>query len=217
MNTTAQATISLVVADDHAVVRSGLRLLLDAEPDFEVLDEAGDVDGARRKLAEHRPDVLVLDLNMPGEPTLPALDGLAAVSPDTRVVVLTMFNEPVFAREALRAGAAAFVLKHAADADLVKAVRIAAGGGRYVQPELAGDVLLAEESSSRGGGSLTPREQEVLALLAMGHTNGEVAEQLCISVRTAETHRANIHTKLGVSGRSDLVRYALEQGLIGRA
>jgi two-component system, NarL family, response regulator NreC len=215
MTITTQGTISLVVADDHAVVRSGLCLLLDVEPDFAVVDEAGDVQGARDKLAEHRPDVLVLDLNMPGEPTLPALDSLAEASPDTRVVVLTMFNEPVFAREALRAGASAFVLKHAADGDLVKAVRIAAAGGRYVQPELAGDLLLEDDSGS-GSGPLTPREREVLGLLALGHTNGEVADRLCISVRTAETHRANIHTKLGATGRADLVRYALEQGLIGR-
>ena len=214
--TTAQATITLVVADDHAVVRSGLRLLLDAEPDFEVVGEAGDVEDARREVAARRPDVLVLDLNMPGEPTLPALASLAEVSPGTRVVILTMFNEPVFAREALRAGAAAFVLKHAADVDLVKAVRTAAAGGRYVQPELAGDLLDAEAPAAGADGALTPREHEVLELLAMGHTNGEVAARLCISVRTVETHRANIQHKLGVSSRSDLVLYALENGLIGR-
>jgi two-component system response regulator NreC len=127
-----------------------------------------------------------------------------------------MFNEPVFAREALRAGAAAFVLKHAADADLVKAVRIAAAGGRYVQPELAGDLLDTAAPSGQGDGTLTRREQQVLELLAMGHTNGEVADRLCISVRTVETHRANIQHKLDVSSRSDLVRYALESGLIGR-
>jgi two-component system response regulator NreC len=211
-----QSTITLVVADDHAVVRSGLRLLLDAEPDFEVVGEAGDVEGARRKLAAHKPDVLVLDLNMPGEPTLPSLGGLAEASPGTRVVVLTMFNEPVFAREALRAGASAFVLKHAADADLVKAIRLAAGGGRYVQPELAGELLDEEGISAAADGPLTPREHEVLELLAMGHTNAEVASRLCISVRTVETHRAHIQRKLAISTRSDLVRYAFEQGLIGR-
>ena len=210
----AQATITVVIADDHAVVRSGLRLLLDAEPDFAVVGEAGDVEEARRQVADHQPDVLVLDLNMPGEPTLPALSSFADESPGTRVVILTMFNEPVFAREALRAGAAAFVLKHAADADLVKAVRTAAAGGRYVQAELAGDLLDADEP--QGDGRLTPREQEVLELLAMGHTNGQVAERLCISVRTVETHRSNIQHKLGVSSRSDLVLYALENGLIGR-
>lgn len=210
----AQATITVVIADDHAVVRSGLRLLLDAEPDFAVVGEAGDVEEARRQVAAHQPSVLVLDLNMPGEPTLPALSSFAEESPGTRVVILTMFNEPVFAREALRAGAAAFVLKHAADADLVKAVRTAAAGGRYVQAELAGELLDADEP--RGDGRLTPREQEVLELLAMGHTNGQIAERLCISVRTVETHRANIQHKLGVSSRSDLVLYALENGLIGR-
>ena len=210
----AQATITVVIADDHAVVRSGLRLLLDAEPDFAVVGEAGNVEEARRQVADHRPHVLVLDLNMPGEPTLPTLTSIVEASPGTRVVVLTMFNEPVFAREALRAGAAAFVLKHAADVDLVKAVRTAAAGGRYVQPELAGDLLDADES--HGDGPLTPREQEVLQLLAMGHTNGQVGERLSISVRTVETHRANIQNKLGVSSRSDLVLYALQSGLIGR-
>ena len=212
--TTTQATITVVIADDHAVVRSGLRLLLDAEPDFEVVGEAGDMNTARQQVAAHRPDVLVLDLQMPGEPTLPALATLAEESPGTRVVILTMFNEPVFAREALRAGAAGFVLKHAADVDLVKAVRTAASGRRYVQAELAGDLLDADEPEDDG--PLTPREQEVLELLAMGHTNGQVAERLCISVRTVETHRANIQHKLGVSNRSDLVLYALENGLIGR-
>src|SRR5687767_8890317 len=171
--TTAQRTITVVIADDHAVVRSGLRLLLDAEADFEVVGEAGDVAEARNRLAEHEPDVLVLDLNMPGEPTLPAIASLAEASPGTRVVILTMFNEPVFAREALRAGAAGFVLKHAADADLVKAVRVAAAGGRYVQPELAGDLLDSDDDDGR----LTAREQEVLRLLAMGHTNAEAADQ----------------------------------------
>lgn len=212
--TIAQGTITLVIADDHAVVRSGLRLLLDSEPDFEVVDEAGDVDEALSRVRAHRPDVLVLDLNMPGDPTLPALGRLTEASPGTRVVVLTMFNEPVFAREALRAGAAGFVLKHAADVDLVKAVRTAAAGGRYVQPELAGDLLDADDASA--GGPLTPREQEVLELLAMGHTNSQVGERLGISVRTVETHRANIQHKLGVSNRSDLVLFAFENGLIGR-
>lgn len=214
--TIAQTTITVVVADDHAVVRSGLRLLLDAEADFEVVGEAGDVTDARRRVGAHKPDVLLLDLNMPGEPTLPAIADLVAASPHTRVVVLTMFNEPVFAREALRAGAAGFVLKHAADADLVKAVRTAAAGGRYVQPELAGDLLDAGGAGGSADGPLTAREQEVLSLLALGNTNAEVAEELCISVRTVETHRANIQHKLDLSSRSDLVRYAFEHGLIGR-
>jgi two-component system response regulator NreC len=214
--TTAHATVTVVVADDHTVVRSGLRMLLDAEPGFQVVGEAGDVDGARRKLLAHKPDVLVLDLNMPGDPTLPALASLAEASPGTRVVILTMFNEPVFAREALRAGAAGFVLKHAADADLVNAIRAAAGGGRYVQAELAG-ALLQDDGADAGATPLTRREREVLSLLAVGHTNAEAAEQLCISVRTVETHRANIQQKLDLSSRSDLVRYAFEHDIVHRS
>lgn len=188
-------------------------MVLESEPDLEVVGEAGDVRGAVEAVAAHQPGVLVLDLNMPGEPTLPAMTRLRQVSPGTRVVILTMHNEPVFAREALRAGAAGFVLKQAADGELVKAVRVAASGGRYVQPELAGDLLGVGDEDQ--GSALSAREEQVLGLLALGHTNPEVAEQLCLSVRTVESHRAHIQQKLNLCGRSDLVRYALEHGLIG--
>ena len=207
------APTTLVVADDHAVVRSGLRMLLDAEPDLTVVDEAGDVGGTLSAVTNRKPGVLLLDLNMPGEPTLPALGRIKQSSPDTRIVILTMHNEPIFAREAMRAGASGFVLKHAADGELVKAIRTVASGGRYVQPELAGDLL--GPTRDEAAGELSAREREVLGLLALGHTNPEIAEQLSLSVRTVESHRANIHQKLELSCRADLVRYALEHGLIG--
>jgi two-component system response regulator NreC len=208
----AQRT-TIVIADDHAVVRSGLRMLLDAEPDFEVVAEAGDMDSAVRYVRGHKPSVLILDLNMPGEPSLPAIPSLRREFPNTQVVVLTMQNDPAFAREAMRAGALGYVLKEAADAELVEAVRLAAGGRTYLHPQL-GARLAAETESERPSDNLSEREVEVLRLIALGHTNTEIAEQLYLSVRTVESHRAHIQQKLALSTRAELVRYALEHHLI---
>jgi two-component system, NarL family, response regulator NreC len=207
----APAAIRIVLADDHAVVRSALRMLLDAEADFEVVAEAGDVESALRYVRGHKPDVLILDLNMPGGSGLGAIPGVAEVSSATRVVVLTMQDEPAFAREALQAGALGYVLKEAADDQLVEAVRRAAAGETYLQPEL-GARLAAEPSGPPD--DLTDREVEVLRLIALGHTNAEIAGQLYLSVRTIESHRAHIQQKLRLTTRSELVRYALERGLI---
>jgi two-component system, NarL family, response regulator NreC len=205
---------TIVLADDHAVVRSGLRMLLDAEPDFEVVAEAGDMQSATRYVRGQRPSVLILDLNMPDEPSLPAIPNLRQQFPDTQIVVLTMQNDPAFAREAMRAGAIGYVLKEAADAELVEAVRMAADGRTYLHPEL-GARLAAEPSVPSGPpDDLTEREVEVLHLIALGHTNNEIAEQLFLSVRTVESHRAHIQQKLRVTTRAELVRYALEHGLI---
>src|SRR6478735_3307412 len=171
--------ITIVLADDHAVVRSGLRLLLD-QAGLHVLAEAGDAESALRSVLGHKPTVLVLDLNMPGEPTsLEAIPRVADVSPGTRVVVLTMQEDPEFARRALRAGAVAYVLKEAADDELVEAVRRAAAGQNYVTPRL-GAALAAPPPGPPG--DLTEREPEVLRLIALGHTNHEIAEQLFLSV-----------------------------------
>jgi two-component system response regulator NreC len=209
------APIKLVIADDHAVVRRGLRLLLEAEPDFEVVAEAGDVQSALRYVRAHRPGVLVLDLNMPGEPSLPAIGMFLAASPGMRVVVLTMQSDPAFAREALRAGALGYVLKEAADAELVEAVRLAAQDRTYLHPEL-GTRLAASPPEPQGPpDGLTERELEVLRLIALGHTNSEIAGQLFLSVRTVESHRAHIQQKLRLSTRAELVRYALDHKLIG--
>ena len=205
--------IRLVIADDHAVVRSGLRLLLDAEDGLTVVAEAGDVETAARMVAAHRPDVLVLDLNMPGGRSLPAIPELAQ---KTAVVVLTMQNDPGFAREALQSGALGYVLKEAADAELVQAVRGAADGRTYLNPELGARMVAAPAPAPAGPpDDLTERELEILRLIALGHTNAEIGKQLYLSVRTVESHRAHIQQKIRRTTRSELVRYALDHSLIG--
>jgi two-component system, NarL family, response regulator NreC len=203
--------IRIVLADDHAVVRSALCMLLDAEPDLEVIAEAGDVGETVRYVLGHRPDILILDLNMPGGPSLQAVPEIREASPETAIVVLTMQSEPVFAREAMQAGVLGYILKEAADSELVKAVRLAAKGKTYLQPEL-GARLAAEPAGPPD--DLSDREVEVLRLIALGHTNSEIGEQLYLSVRTVESHRAHIQQKLRISKRSELVRYALERGLL---
>lgn len=206
----------IVLADDHEVVRSGLRMVLDAEDRFEVVAEAGDVDSAARYVRGHKPDVLVLDLNMPEGPSLPAIPDILESSPGTQIVVLTMQEDPAFAREALRAGARGYILKHAAGSELIQAVRAAAEGGTYLNPALG--AKLAAEPPKPGGppNGLTDREVDVLRLIALGHTNSEIGQQLYLSVRTVETHRAHIQQKLGLSSRAELVRYALDHDLIER-
>jgi two-component system response regulator NreC len=206
----------VVIADDHAVVRSGLRMVLDAEQGIEVVAEAGDVPSAMRAVRAYHPHVLVLDLNMPGEPSLQAIPRIVEQAPETAIVVLTMQQDPAFAREALRAGARGYVLKEAADAEVVAAIREVATGGRYVHPALGARLIAAEAEDRRRAEAdpLSEREREVLRLLALGHTNQEIAKMLYISVRTAETHRAHIMQKLRLQTRAELVRYALEQGLL---
>jgi len=205
--------ISIVLADDHQVVRSGLRLLLDSQSDFEVVAEASDADGARRYVRGHHPRVLVLDLNMPGGSSLQAIPAIREESPHTQIVVLTMQNEPAFAREALGAGALGYVLKEAAHDELVEAVRRAAAGERYLNPRLG--ARLAAEPASGPPDDLSAREVDVLRLIALGHTNAETAERLYLSVRTIETHRSHIQRKLGLSNRAELVAYAIDHRLIG--
>ena len=208
------AVVKIVLADDHAVVRSGLRLLLDAEDGLQVVAEAGDVTGALRYVRAHRPGVLVLDLNMPGEPSLPAIPSLLEASPDTRIVVLTMQNDPAFAREALSKGASGYVLKEAADAELVGAVRAAAEGRTYLNPELGARIAAEPAAPAGPPDDLTERELEILRLIALGHTNQEIAGQLYLSVRTVESHRAHIQQKTRRTTRAELVRYALDHGLL---
>jgi two-component system response regulator NreC len=207
-----EGTIRIVLADDHAVVRSGLKMLLQAESDFEVVAEAGDTESAKRYVGGHKPMVLVLDLNMPGGSSLEAIPEIRANHPDTQIVVLTMQQEPAFARHALSAGAIGYVLKEAADDELVEAVRRAAKGESYLNPRLG--ARLASEPTPGPPDDLSEREVDVLTLIALGHTNAEIAERLYLSVRTVETHRAHIQQKLGVSSRAELVSYALKRGLI---
>ena len=208
----AEACLRIVIADDHSVVRRGLRQVLEAEPGIEVVAEAEDVDGARRYVRGHKPDVLVLDLNMPGGSTLAAIPEIRAEAPRTQIVILTMQNEPAYAREALAAGVMGYVLKEAADTELVEAVQRAAAGDTYLNPRLG--ARLAAEPPPGPPDGLSEREVEVLRMIALGHTNAEIAEQLYLSVRTVETHRAHIQQKLRLTSRSDLVRYALDHGLV---
>jgi two-component system, NarL family, response regulator NreC len=209
-----RAPITIVLADDHLVVRAGLRMLLQAEEGFEVVAEAGDVASTERRVAAYHPRVLILDLNMPGESSLPAIPRLRQSAPDTQIVVLTMQNDPAFAREALRAGAIGYVLKEAPDSELVQAVRMAADGRTYLNPEL-GARLAAEPQSTNGPpDDLSARELEVLRLIGLGHTNTEIAAALYLSVRTVESHRAHIQQKTGRTTRAALVAYAREHELL---
>ncbi len=208
------APIRIVLADDHAVVRRGLELLLDAEDGFEVVASVGDVDAAIRTTRGHKPDVLVLDLNMPGGSSLDAIPKIMEASPQTSIAVLTMQSEPAFARQALGAGAKAYVLKEAADDELVEAVRRAAAGETYLNPQLGARMAAEPPRPSGPPDDLSEREVEVLRMIALGHTNSEIAEQLYLSIRTVESHRAHIQQKLRRSSRADLVRYALDHGLV---
>lgn len=208
----AEEPLRIVIADDHSVVRRGLRQLLENETGIEIVAEAEDIDSARRYVRGHHPDVLVVDLNMPGGSTLEAIPAIRAESPDTQIVVLTMQNEPAYAREALSAGALGYVLKEGADAELVEAVRRASAGDTFLNPRLGAKVAAEPPPGPPGG--LSEREVEVLRMIALGHTNAEIAETLYLSVRTVETHRAHIQQKLRLGTRSELVRYALDHGLI---
>jgi two-component system response regulator NreC len=210
-----RSTITIVLADDHQVVRQGLRMLLEAEDGLEVLDEAGDIETAVRKVLAYRPRVLILDLNMPGGPSLGAIPRFRETSPETQVVVLTMQDDPTYAREALRSGAVGYVLKEAADTELVQAVRLAAVGQTYLNPSL-GARLAAEPAKPAGApDGLTERELDVLRLIALGYTNGEIAKSLFLSVRTIESHRARIQQKTRCLTRAELVAYAREHKLVG--
>ena len=207
-------TVTIVIADDHRVVRSGLRLLIEAEPDLEVVAEAGDVEATQRLVRAHRPRVLVLDLNMPGGSSLEAIPQMRSTTPDTEIVVLTMQDDPGFARQALQAGALGFVLKEAADDELLQAIRLAADHETYLNPRLGARLAVQPPPSSRPPDDLTEREVEILRAVALGHTNAEIAAQLYLSLRTVETHRAHIQQKARVTTRAELVRYAIDHGLM---
>jgi two-component system response regulator NreC len=204
---------SILIADDHAVMRSGLRMLLENEDDFNVAAEAGDVPETIRKLKAYKPDVLLLDLHMPGGPSLQAIPEMREASPGTRIVVLTMQDSAGFVREALRAGALGYVTKEAADSELVEAVRLAVDNQPYLHPKL-GAKLATEPDNQGPPDDLSEREVEVLRLIALGHTNAEIAGQLYLSVRTVESHRAHIQQKLRLQTRAELVHYALKHKLV---
>jgi two-component system, NarL family, response regulator NreC len=208
--------IRVLIVDDHAVVRSGLRLLIEREEGLTPVDEAANVSEAIYRMIEHKPDVLLIDVTMPGESGIEAIPRLRESSPATKVVVLSMHDDPRYVRDAFAAGASGYVLKEAADAELVAAIRHVAAGGSYVNPALGARMVVAEakKQASADADPLSKREREVLRLLALGHTNQEIAKTLHISVRTAETHRAHVMQKLGFSSRAELVRYALAKGIV---
>jgi two-component system response regulator NreC len=203
--------LTVVLADDHVVVRSGLRLLLESEPGLAVVGECGDVAGTLEAVEDLRPDVLVLDLHMPGESSLAAIPHIREHHPGTHVIVLTAQRDPSFAAEALRLGAAGYLPKEAAESQLLEAIRVAMEGGTYLEPQLGARLAAV---ATRKPPELSERELEVLQLIARGHTNREIAERLFLSVRTIESHRARLQRKLELTRRSELVEYALERGLV---
>lgn len=208
--------IRVLIVDDHAVVRAGLKLLLDAEEDIETVGEAGTGDEAERLARSLRPNVVLMDVVMPGKSGLEATVGVLEATPEAKVLVLSMEDDPRYVHEAFAAGASGYVLKEAADNEVVQAIREVASGGRYVHPVLGARLVAAEAKARQKAeeNPLSEREREVLRLLALGHTNQEIATTLYISVRTAETHRAHIMQKLRLSTRAQLVRHAISEGLL---
>jgi two-component system response regulator NreC len=206
----------ILIVDDHAVVRTGLRLLLDGEEGFETVAEAGTARDAVFEARKHKPDVILMDVVLPDKTGIEATPDVLAEAPGAKVLVLSMEDDPTYVREAFAAGASGYVLKEAADTELVTALKQVAVGERYVHPALGARMVAAEaEASARAEADpLSEREGEVLRLLALGHTNQEIAKMLYVSVRTAETHRAHIMRKLRLTTRAELVRYALAQGLL---
>lgn len=207
----AASEITVVLADDHNVIRAGLRAMLEAEDDLRVIGEAADAPAAQKMVRDRRPNVLVLDLQMPGADPAQDVPALREAVPGTAIVVLTMQSDPRRARDLLRAGASGYVLKQAAERQLVEAIRTAAEGGSYIDPELGGQVaqLGADPLEALG-----ERDRELLRLLALGHTNREIGEQLFLSVRAVEVNRAKLLEKLGLETRPELVRFAIANGVI---
>jgi DNA-binding NarL/FixJ family response regulator len=207
--------IGVLIADDHGIVRSGLRMLLERQPDIRVVGEAGDGVEALDVAQSHRPDVAVLDVSMPRMTGIQAAREIAAYSPETRVLLLSMHDDDRYFIEGLKAGAWGYVLKRAADADLIEAVRTVAGGRRFFSGEAQHD-LVRDLDEGRDGDAdpLTPRELEVVKLIAEAHTNKQIAETLKLSEKTVESHRSNLFSKLGIRDRVELVRYAIRRGLI---
>lgn len=207
-----KAPIRVVLADDHAMVRRTLRLVLESEQDVDVIAEALDLSAVLRHVGRHVPNVLVLDLRLPNGSSIEMIRRLRARFPGTEVVVLTMEDSPLFAQHAIHAGARGFVLKDRADTDLLTAVRLAARCQEYVSPQVARGLQALHRATDDDG--LTERETEVVRMIALGHTSAEIAQQLHLSRRTVETHRARIHRKLGFKTRAELVQFALQRHLI---
>jgi two-component system, NarL family, response regulator NreC len=207
-------TITVVLADDHQVFRSGLRMLLTSQGCFDVVGEAGGVAATLESVRKHRPEVLVLDLNMGGESALELIPQLKSEVPNTHIVVLTMQDNPGFARAALQYGASGYVLKDAADSELMAAIELAAQGRQYLNPELGAGLASSPVARAERPDNLSVREAEVLRLIALGHTNPEIADSLSLSIRTVESHRSHIQQKIRLTTRAQLVAYARDHGLL---
>ena len=210
--------IRILIADDHGVLRAGLRALLSAEPDMQVVGEAADGKETLRLAGELCPDVVILDISMPGPNSLEVVQRLKDILPDTRVLILTVHEDESLLRASLRSGAAGYIGKRAVESELINAIHAVWRGNIYVHPSMT-HALLSKVSPPLAlnkdlAEQLTPRETDVLCLIAQGYTNRQTADALCISVRTVESHRANLMAKLGLRGRVALVRYAREHGLL---
>jgi len=209
--------IHILIADDHGVLRAGLRALLNAEPDLEVIAEASDGNDVLRLANELRPDLVLLDISMPGPGGIEVTRRLKEALPELRVLILTAHEDESMLREAVQAGAAGYIIKRAVESELINAIRAVWRGDLYVHPAMTRALLretsLFPATPEPSVGSLTPREIEVLRLIAKGYTNGQIAKELNLSVRTVESHRANLMSKLELRSRVELVRYAMEHGL----
>ncbi len=216
------STIRVLIADDHAVLRAGLRMLIEAQSDMQVVGEAADGSETVRRAGEVAVDVVLLDLTMPGPPASVTIERLVRLVPNPRVLVLTMHDDPVYLRTALQAGASGYIVKKAADVELLSAIRVVQGGGAFVNLTRPGEAAGGPEMrhvprDSPAGGQpkpLSQREVEVLRLLAQGHTNQEAADRLAVSIKTIETHRKRLSDKLGLKSRAELFRFAVEARLL---
>lgn len=213
--------IRVMIADDHAILRAGLRMLVNVQPDMEVVSEAPDGEKAVETARETRPDVALLDLTMPRVGGMKALEALARDCRETRVLVLTMHDDPAYLRSALAAGAAGYLLKRAVDEELIAAIRAVHRGGIFVDPRLANVLvhdLLAKGTKEDGARKpvniLSNRELQVLGLVARGYTSAEIAKQIFVGVKTIETYRSRFTEKLGLRTRSDVIRFAVQMGLL---
>lgn len=214
--------IKLLLADDHAILRAGLKTLFNAQPDMEVVAEAADGEEAVRKSLELIPDVVLMDISMSGLSGMEATWQIKRQNPTIQVLVLTMHEDENYLRQMLRAGASGYVPKKAADTELLDAIRATCRGEHFLHPsmtaglvaEVQSNIAIARQMETRVNEALSQREQEVLQLLAMGHTNQQIADKLFLSIKTVETYKARIKDKLGLAGRADLVRYAIKIGLL---
>jgi DNA-binding NarL/FixJ family response regulator len=204
--------IRVLLAEDHETVRQGLRLLIDGQADMQVIGEAGDGRAAFDRVQELHPDVAVLDISMPGTNGLLAARAIRNSTPGTAIVALTRYSDAAYVKELLAVGAVGYVLKQSASSELLRAIRAAAKGERHLDSSVIDRTALWDKRKSKSGPTVTDRESDVLRLMALGHSNKEIAQELQVAVKTVEVHKANGMRKLGLAGRIDVIRYALLQG-----